>query len=368
MKKMLSFTMLILVVSVSFFLSCQTPEERRPGPRAAFSQGSEAVRTPYIDVHNHLFGGSMRGENYIGAANSALSTMDKLGIRKMLVMPPPLSASLPVLFDVEELLPAVRKHPDRFATLGGGGTLNVMIHRAHKEGAVTPEMRERFRARALEILARGAAGFGEFAAEHFSFAPDHPYESVPADHPLFLLLADIAGEKGVPIDLHMEAVPRDMALPDRTILTRSGRNPSSLRENLSALERLLAHERNARIIWAHAGWCNTGQRTASLCREFLAKHPNLYMSIKMSPEGVSEVRPIGPDEGSIRPEWLELFRDFPDRFMIGTDQFYGPPGARQIGPQKTESTRLLMDLLPADLARRIGTENGVRLFRLGGSS
>ena len=160
----------------------------------------------------------------------------------------------------------------------------------------------------------------------------------------------------------MEAVPRDMPLPDRTALRRSGRNPPVLQENLTAFERLLAHNRGVKIIWAHAGWCNTGERTAGLCRELLSRHPNLFMSFKLSPDSVPETRPLSPDQTAIRPEWLALIRDFPDRFFIGTDQFYVRPGGRTIGPQKTEATRTLMDLLPPDLARKVGVENPQRLF------
>ncbi len=29
----------------------------------------------------------------------------------------------------------------------------------------------------------------------------------PPDHPLFLVLAEVAAKYGIPIDLHMEAVP-----------------------------------------------------------------------------------------------------------------------------------------------------------------
>lgn len=365
MKRNRAWPIGILLAALCLF-ACQTPGGRTPGPRAALSPDGATGRAAavYIDAHNHLFGGSKGDGDYSGAAVSALSRMGKLGIRGMLIMAPPLSPDHPVIFDVDELLPVARSHPGRFHVLGGGGSLNVMIHRAAREGVVSREMKERFQAKALEIVSKGAVGFGEFAVEHFSFASDHPYESVPADHPLFLTLADIAGEKGVPIDIHMEAVPSDMDLPARAILTRSGRNPARLRENISAFERLLAHNREARIIWAHVGWCNTGARTTGLCRRLLSRHPNLYMSIKLSPEGVAEVRPISADQKSIRPEWLELFREFPERFVIGTDQFYGPPGARRIGPQKSEAIRLLVDLLPPDLARRVGIENPVRLFRL----
>lgn len=336
--------------------------QSRPDVRVPPEREAAGDRRPFIDTHNHLSRGLSRGGGFKGAAESAVRKMGELGIQKMIIMPSPFSPAHSKTFDIEELLFVVRAYPDRFALLGGGGLLNPMIHGAPGEKVVKPEMKERFRAKALQILSLGAVGFGELAAEHFSFAPHHPYESVPADHPLFLVLADTAAEKGVPLDIHMEAVTRDMALPGRSILERSGRNPARLRENISGLERLLSHNRRARIIWAHVGWCNTGGRTVTLCRDLLTRHPNLYMSFKLSPEGVPENSPLGTDGRSLKPEWLEMIQEFPDRFVIGTDQFYGPPGARPTGPQKTETTRLFVDLLPTDVARKLGLENPVQWF------
>jgi hypothetical protein len=40
--------------------------------------------------------------------------------------------------DMYDLFPVVRKYPDRFACLGGGGTLNVMIHE-NKDRQVIPD-------------------------------------------------------------------------------------------------------------------------------------------------------------------------------------------------------------------------------------
>ena len=78
---------------------------------------------------------------------------------------------------------------------------------------MSPELLAQFTSAAQAIVAAGAAAFGELAAEHFSAArkyPNHPYESAPADHPLLLALADIAASYGMPVELHMEAVPRDV--------------------------------------------------------------------------------------------------------------------------------------------------------------
>jgi hypothetical protein len=46
------------------------------------------------------------------------------------------------------------------------------------------------------------------------------------------------------------------------------------------------------------------------------------MKIKVDPV-IPGRNPIMAD-GKIKPDWLKLFQDFPDRFVIGSDQHYGP--------------------------------------------
>jgi predicted TIM-barrel fold metal-dependent hydrolase len=349
---------LLLSIFLIAVLACTVVAAQGPGLRA----GAPSI----IDTHNHLFGRFPAGPgpvvvDYDGAAQVALETMDKLGIKTLIVMPPPFAPSHPHPYDAEDLLDVVRSRPDRFAFLAGGGSLNPMLHQAARDGKAGPDVRRLFEQKALEILSKGALGFGEMTAEHFSLGgPTHPYESVPPDHPLFLLLADIAARHDVPIDIHMEAVPEEMPLPQRL---SSPPNPRILRPNTAAFERLLAHNRNAKIIWAHAGWDNTGRRTAKLSAELLGRHSNLYMSLKVGRDSGPENRPVERERG-IRPEWLDLIRAFPDRFLIGSDQFYLSPRAPQRFPRHPEATTGILTGLPPDLARKVAYENARRLFKL----
>ena len=304
-----------------------------------------------------------RSEDYAGAARAAVGLMDELGIATAVVMPPPFTEGQRDLFEAEAFLSAIAGHPGRFAFMGGGGSLNVMIHRAAKAGKVDADLARRFEERVAQIVALGAVGLGEMAAEHFSFTPMHPYETAPPDHPLFLLLADLAARHNVPLDLHMEAIPRDMPLPDIERLKR-GKNPASLRANIPAFERLLAHNRNARILWAHAGWDNTGCRTVGLMDSLLARHPNLYMSFKFGDDSVEENRPLDRG-GMLRAAWLDLIRRHPDRFLMGTDLFFAPPLSDiRSGPGRTKSTRAFLSQLPEESARKISVDNPLNLFRL----
>jgi len=99
--------------------------------------------------------------------------MDSFGIEKTVILP----------------------HPGRFLFRGGGGTLNVMIHEAFIEGAITPALEKDFEEEAAKVISAGATGFGEMSAEHLSLGDRHPYQSAPPDHPLFLRLSDIAAQR-----------------------------------------------------------------------------------------------------------------------------------------------------------------------------
>jgi len=187
-------------------------------------------------------------------------------------------------------------------------------------------------------------------------AERHPYESAPPDHPLLLALADIAAKHGMPVELHMEAVPRDMPFPpDRR---QSANNPGTVAANIPRFERLLAHNRQARIVWAHAGWDLSGERSVALMQELLGRHPNLYMDIKSDRRGSRRTAAFAQGGTVIRPGWLAMLRAFPDRFMIGSDQFMDMETGR------LENARRFVDLLPADLAPRIAAENARRVYRL----
>jgi predicted TIM-barrel fold metal-dependent hydrolase len=313
---------------------------------------ASAAALPFTDVHAHW-----ENSDPQGSVEAAVRAMKRENATRIIFMPPPL-ASENGSFDAESILPWVKEHPDKVAVLGGGGTLNVMIQQSVHSGDTGPEVQRRFRQRAEQLLKDGAAGFGEMTAEHFQAAT--PYQHAPPDHPLFLLLSDIAAEHGVPIDLHMEAIPEDVALPAGPQLPPG---PSHASANIEAFERLLAHNRRAQIIWAHAGWDNTGYRTPGLCRRLLRDNPNLYMDIKIDPLKPGKNSPLtGGASGALKPEWLKLFQDFPDRFVIGTDQHYPEPKA---GLQRWQAAVNLLNQLPQDLRRKIGTENAARLYPAG---
>ncbi len=244
---------------------------------------------PFVDAHTHLSrglsdagGGGRKGRGGRGASASlssgatvstALAVMNRFGVSYAILAPPPLPSGREEASNgIDELQAVVRQNPTRFAFSAGGESLNPLIQ-STPPGNVTPNLLRRFQQEAEAIAEAGAAAFGELAAEHFSsHIGNHPYESVRPDHPLFLALADIAAKYDMPIELHMEAVPRDMPFPDAKIAGPP--NPTSIVENIAAFERLLDHNQKARIVWVHAGWDHLGRVAASspigsqCCRHF----------------------------------------------------------------------------------------------------
>ena len=304
------------------------------------------------DTHTHIIRGyRRRGPSPTGA--QALRAMDNYRIAMAILLPPPFPPNHPGIYGLPEIEPIARANPDRFKFAAGGESLNPMLQRTAPD-KVTPEVIRQFQGEAEAILNAGAVGFGEIAAEHFSSGRgNHPYESAPPDHPLLLALADIAAQHGMPIDVHMEAIPEDMTFPRRGGL----QNPATLKENISGFERLLEHNVNAHIVWAHAGWDLSGRRTVPLMRSLLMRHPNLYMSLKLGESGFRLTSPLNV-EGKIKPGWLMMLRYFPGRFVIGSDEFFDE------GPERLALARKFVDALPPELARGVASENARRIYRL----
>ena len=78
--------------------------------------------------------------------------------------------------------------------------------------------------------------------------------------------------------------------------------------------------------------------------------------------------------GEVNPEWVAVLMNFPDRFVLGSDtmivatHYTGPQTPRLFasrGEGQRRGIRRLLSVLPADVARRIGSENAARLYRLG---
>lgn len=339
---------------------------RAQPPRPMESPVPAPVR--WVDVHMHLVGGRA---DFAGAVENAVREMDRFGIATAIILPPPQVDSQPSPHDWDAYAGALRRHPGRFAFLGGGGTLNATIHRHADPARVTERVTRDFAAAAERILDAGGAGFGEIASLHISATLGHPYEFVPADHPLLLVLADVAARRDVPIDLHMDALEGEMPTPPRFA---GGANPTTLPGTLEGLGRLLAHNPKAKIIWAHGGSDPLGAMTPAAIGRLMDTHPNLHVSLRIvGAQAPMQNKALAAD--GLDPAWAELLARHADRFVIGTDSFIVAPSIHGGGPgitfaqrnePKLRATVHFLSLLPSEVARKVGRDNAARIYKLTG--
>lgn len=332
------------------------------GLLAAWCVIAGAQDLPLIDVHVHFQ--PVPGGLPAGAVQGAVDSMNRLGIERSLLMPPPqVDTAQKGFHDLSDLQRAARPHADRFAFLGGSA-LNAMLHQTPVP-AVDDAVRARFRQQALDYVQQGAVGFGEIALLHLSLpamGAGHRYESVPGDHPLLLLLADLSAELQRPVDLHVDLVPEDMPLPDA--LRANAANPDLLPANAEAFKRLLAHNPKAVIVWSHVGFDPLLTRHPTRVRQMLQSFPKLHMSFRLN-RGAPRPGAALESDGRLKPQWLALISEFPDRFMLGSDAFYGPGGSERGATEEGMlNLQRLIAQLPPDVARQVARDNAIRVYRL----
>jgi hypothetical protein len=266
--------------------------------------------------------------------------MDREGIDTMVIMETPGAGYIGKVSPEKMGLPdAAVSYPGRFAALYCGDACS-MLYTSAKTGSASKEDTSRFTTLLSDAVKSGKyRGFGEIGMRHFppSGMPETYDLTVPGDNPLMFAMADVAAQYGVPIDIHMEA---DSA-------------------TVSGLEKLLSHNRNATIIWDHAGWGNTGGATPELMSRLLKENPNLYTSIKYRKDSTGPA--FLDTDGKIDATWLNVVKEFPDRFMMGSDI---KPGWRDDEFRFVKSHVSILEQMPADIREKVARENAKRIFHL----
>ncbi|MDP3796965.1 MAG: amidohydrolase [Polaromonas sp.] len=146
----------------------------------------------------------------------------------------------------------------------------------------------------------------------------------------------------------------------------------------AAIDLLMAHAPEARLIWAHTG---IGGPPVSRVDELLARYPQLMGELsyrpgltceggtidagppqgERAPSGGSE-RHAGRERGGphLCPEWRALLLKYPGRFMIGSDTWVNQRWLYYDDTMK--GYRTWLGDLPADVARRIAWGNAADVF------
>jgi hypothetical protein len=114
-----------------------------------------------------------------------------------------------------------------------------------------------------------------------------------------------------------------------------------------AVEILFRHDPRARILWAHAGFVGPAEVGA-----MMARYPNLWVETAIRPD-------IGPG-GVLAPGWKEVFVQYQDRWLVGTDTYVTSRWHRM--PEIHAETRAWLATLPRAVAEKMAWRNGAKLF------
>jgi hypothetical protein len=259
---------------------------------------------PLFDAHLHFNVEAAQGAHPLP---DVLARLQRAGVRAVLANSRPnngtheLAGSPEVRAAGITVVPFVRLYRDRADYTGwfADSTIHQMV---------------------LDELARGTAGgpfhgLGEF----------HLYDSANADGPVARSLMKLSAERGLWVLAHVDD---------------------------EAIDKLMAHAPQARLIWAHTG---IGGTPVKRVRELLARYPRLMGELSYRPG-------LTAGGGRLSPEWRELLGQQSERFLIGSDT-WTPSRWPQYEGLMQEARRWLADL-PPTAARRIAWGNGQRMFDL----
>ena len=158
------------------------------------------------------------------------------------------------------------------------------------------------------LKANTYAGIGEF----------HAY-GADADTPVMRRMVELAKEYRIFLHAHSDA---------------------------DAVERMFKHNPEALVLWAHSGFEPVGK-----VRAMVTKYETLWADVAH--------RDDQAPSGKLDPTWRQLFIDFPERFMVGTDT-YTPERWHYVVEHASYSRKWLAEL-PAELADNIAFRNAERL-------
>lgn len=118
----------------------------------------------------------------------------------------------------------------------------------------------------------------------------------------------------------------------------------------TAIDLLMAHAPDARLVWAHTG---IGGAPVARVDALLGKYPQLMGELSYRPGLTCE-------GGKLCPEWRALLLKYSGRFMIGSDTWVNQRWLYY--DELMKGYRAWLGDLPPDLARKIAWGNAARIY------
>ena len=198
--------------------------------------------------------------------------------------------------------------------------------------------------RSLEMHPGFWQGIGEVFTRHDDVTALMQGNTPRANNEAMMKVYRVAAEYDLPVLLHSN------------ITSKRERNPLYLEE----LEEALNKNTDVRFIWAHAGSSMELHRHQEelefllpLLQDLLAEHDNLYIDLSWT-----LLEPYLVDaKGQPNPDWLQLFKTHPTRFVLGSDVVGRFNNLGEI----IQGFDPVLDALPTAVAQAIAEDNFLKL-------
>ena len=195
-------------------------------------------------------------------------------------------------------------------------------------------------------LEKGSRGIGEVSIRHFPAGPP-PAVAVENDfnEPDLLKLYDLAEKYDVPVNFHFDYHD----------------------DHVDEIVATLPDYPDVKFIWAHAGDAQPEQLAP-----ILSQLDNLYIDISCrnpleSFQGrlvSTDLQRLDEEDGTIKQDWKELFTDYGDRVLYGSD--IGPQGRLEQYDEIQEYYRSILSQLDPQTEEKIAYRNAANLFDVSG--
>jgi predicted TIM-barrel fold metal-dependent hydrolase len=189
------------------------------------------------------------------------------------------------------------------------------------------------------------AGIGEVMTRHDDLTAFTYGEPPRANHEALAAIYDLAAEHDLPVLIHSNITSVRMKEP----------------LYLGELEEVLQSHPNTRFIWAHAGTSDAINRRMKMSfldnevSRLLGTYDNLWIDLSWS---ILDEYLLTSDKDNVRSHWLAIIRQYPERFVIGSDLV----GSFDRIGEKMNEFDVLLDELTESEADMVARQNLLRVL------
>lgn len=314
-------------------------------PDRPVAKSASRYSGPIIDSHVHIDPpNSNKGR---GEFANIFESMSAAGVSGIVVMPSPNEGRMrggTTGAELRSVLAAESKGSVR--VFCGGEYISYAMHKAYHTKS-KPDVAGILNRLQKEISFGTCVGIGEVGTTHFQKWGKQAVIDYPMNYEPFVQIVGFVARNGLWLDLHAEP------------MEPNGKSREA--EVFGGVEYLLRRYPDLKIIWSHTAMTNPEN-----ARRILKKYPNVMMNLKHIRDHSKwrNLEPVTNEEGRVYQDWMVLFEEMPERFMIGTDAKMGRE--KRFNPagytKAVNHIRRMLGGLSPDAARKMAYENARAIF------